>query len=137
MARWMLGGGRGTRDMKVKKAGRMFGGGGADRLIGGSGSDTMGGGDGADVFVFTSVSDSRHGSNRDTITDFTHNVDRIDLSDLGAGLSFVSSYSGTAGEVRYNSLVGRLYIDLDGDRASDLSIKIAGAPSLDAGDLIL
>ncbi len=116
---------------------RMFGGGGADYIVGGNGSDVMAGGDGADVFVFGSISESVHGSGRDVITDFTHNVDQIDLSGLGSGLTFVSSYSGSAGQVRYNDSIGRLYVDIDGDGTSDVSINVTGAPTLDAGDLIL
>ncbi|WP_299938476.1 calcium-binding protein [uncultured Pelagimonas sp.] len=115
----------------------LFGGGGNDTLIGGSGADRLSGGDGADVFVFSSESHSPHGSDRDTITDFTHGVDQIDLSGVMSGLTFVSSYSGAGGEVRYNSTIGRLYVDLDGVGGSDMSIDIDGAPTLDASDLIL
>ena len=56
-----------------------------------------------------------------------------------SGLTFVGtgSYSGTAGEVRYNETIGRLYIDVDGDSASEFSVDITGVPTIDAGDLIL
>lgn len=114
---------------------RLFGGGDDDRIIGGSGSDRMGGGAGADVFVFEDVDDSAHGSNRDEITDFQSGVDQIDLSGLG-DLTFVTSYSGAGGEVRYNEAVGRLYVDLDGG-SSDFSIDFADGTVVTADDLIL
>ena len=118
---------------------RLFGGGDDDRLIGGSGSDTMGGGAGADTFVFNSEADSRHGSNRDEITDFASGTDMIDLSGIMSGLTFIGggAYSGTAGEVRYNAAVGRLYIDTDGDGASEFSVDLGAGTALAAGDLIL
>lgn len=118
---------------------RLFGGNGNDVLVGDTGSDTLNGGSGVDIFVFNSVFDSPHGSGRDEISDFTHNVDMIDLSGLGTGLSFIGtgSYTNTAGEVRYNDSIGRLYVDIDGNGSSDFSVDINGAPIIDAGDLIL
>jgi Ca2+-binding RTX toxin-like protein len=118
---------------------RLFGGNDNDVLSGGAGSDALNGGAGADIFVFTTVSDSIHGSQRDTISDFTHNEDQIDLSGIVTGMSFIGdgTYSNTAGEVRYNDAIGRLYIDVDGDGASDLSIDVSDAPTIDLGDLIL
>lgn len=115
----------------------IFGGGGDDTLTGDGGQDTLTGGPGSDIFVFDSVSDSPHGASRDTITDFEAGVDQIDLSGLLAGLSFVGGYTGTAGEVRYNAGVGRLYVDIDGDMSSDFSINLLGNPALTATDLIL
>ena len=53
----------------------LQGGGGNDWLIGGAGSDTLTGGAGADSFVF----DPADGNDADTITDFAHGVDRIDI----------------------------------------------------------
>jgi Ca2+-binding RTX toxin-like protein len=73
------------------------------------------------------------------ITDFTAGEDQIDLSGLGSGLSFIAGngYSNTAGEVRYNGAIGRLYVDLDGDSASDFSVDLTGIPALTEADLIL
>ena len=52
-----------------------------DTFIGGGGGDTMTGGGGGDTFVFKALADSQSGVGHfDTITDFTHNSDHIDLS---------------------------------------------------------
>ena len=76
----ILGGGAGADSLN--------GGGGADTLIGSDGKDLLTGGGGADRFVFTAMNHSPHGA-PDTITDFTHGADVIDLSgidaDTGAG----------------------------------------------------
>lgn len=116
---------------------RLFGGNGDDTLSGDSGSDTLNGGGGADVFVFAGVSDSPHGAGRDVVEDFEHGVDTIDLSGFAGTLTFVSAYTGSAGQVRYNDTIGRLYVDVDGDGGSDFSVDFVGAPTLDASDVIL
>ncbi|CAN5550890.1 calcium-binding protein [soil metagenome] len=73
---------------------RLTGGDGNDNLNGGAGADTLEGGPGADVFtggtgvdhfVFGSLGVLGRGAgNRDIITDFKHNTDRIDISDFDA-----------------------------------------------------
>jgi Ca2+-binding RTX toxin-like protein len=110
-----------------------------DTLIGGTGQDTLSGGNGADVFVFAAEGDSPHGATRDVLTDFTAGVDMIDLSGFAGDLTFIggSGYSNSAGEVRYNAGVGRLYIDIDGNGGSDFSVDLAGNPTLNADDFIL
>ncbi|WP_299930330.1 calcium-binding protein [uncultured Pelagimonas sp.] len=108
-----------------------------DTLIGNAGQDELSGGNGADVFVFNAETDSVHGTTRDTITDFEAGVDMIDLSGIASGLTFVSSYTSTAGEVRYNDTVGRLYIDVDGDGGSDFSVDLVPGAGLTESDLIL
>lgn len=50
---------------------------GEDTLIAGTGADRLSGGAGADVFVFTADGQS------DTVTDFQHGQDRLDLSGWG------------------------------------------------------
>lgn len=130
-------GGRGADTLSGNDGNDLLqGGADADRLIGGLGRDTLEGGSGADVFVFSSELQSAHGSNRDVITDF-EDGDMIDLSGFSGTLTFVAGYTGAANEVRYNATVGRLYIDLDGDSASDFSVDVTGAPTIDASDLIL
>ena len=56
---------------------------GNDRLIGGNGSDTLIGGASSDNFVFSALSNSTPAS-PDTIVDFTHGLDKIDLSAIDA-----------------------------------------------------
>ncbi len=115
----------------------LFGGSGADTLAGNNGTDLMSGGSGRDVFVFETIDHSPHGSSRDTISDFQPGEDQIDLSGFSGTLTFVTSYSGTVGEVRFSSANERLYIDLDGDSASDVSIDLTGVTTIVASDLIL
>ena len=62
----------------------LFGEGGNDRIIGGHGQDTMSGGPGRDIFVFNSIHDSVYFFAPDLITDFTHGVDKIDVSAIDA-----------------------------------------------------
>lgn len=85
---------------------RLDGGTGRDVLNGGKGSDVLRGGAGADTFVFNSASHST-ASARDTIADFRHGEDRIDLRGVDAiartsandSFDFIGNdgFSGTAG----------------------------------------
>ena len=61
----------------------LNGGVGNDTITGGGGKDLLTGGAGADKFIFTAMSDSPHGA-PDTIADFTHGQDVINLSDIDA-----------------------------------------------------
>lgn len=117
----------------------IFGGTGNDVIVGGMGVDALAGGADADIFVFKNVAESPSITAQDTISDFVHNTDRIDLSGIANNLEFIggSAFTGSAGEVRYNSFVGRLYIDIDGDGGLDFSLGLLGEPTVDAGDLIL
>ncbi|WP_299926345.1 hypothetical protein [uncultured Pelagimonas sp.] len=115
----------------------IFGGADDDRIIGGTGADTMTGDGGADTFVFSNVNQSLHSGPRDVITDFTAGTDMIDLSGFAGTLTFVTSYTGAGNEVRYNDSIGRLYIDVDGDNASDFSVDLGAGAGLTVSDLIL
>jgi Ca2+-binding RTX toxin-like protein len=117
----------------------LDGGSGNDRLFGGAGRDTMTGGAGVDHFVFLAATESAAGSNRDVITDFAPGVDKIDISALAAGLTFIgtSGFSGVAGQIRYNATSGVVFVDIDGDRSADFSVLLQGAPAISAGDFIL
>ena len=69
----------------------IIGGAKADTITGGGGGDTLTGNGGHDTFVFKAVSDSAPGvtgghAHYDTITDFTHNADHIDVAAI-AGLN--------------------------------------------------
>ncbi|MFN3937338.1 MAG: calcium-binding protein [Gemmobacter sp.] len=115
----------------------LYGGSGEDTLEGGAGRDELWGGTGADVFLFTNAAHSPMSAQRDVIRDFECGVDKIDLSGIFAGLTFVSSYTGVAGQVRYDAAIGRLYADLTGNRASDFSLDLTGRPAITEADLIL
>src|SRR3990172_929921 len=96
---------------------------GDDWLIGGTGRDFLAGGNGRDRFDFNSITESRVGSQHDTIKEFHHSQgDRIDLGGLDANntlvgnqaFSFIGSaaFSNTAGELRYSG--GLLQGDING-----------------------
>jgi Ca2+-binding RTX toxin-like protein len=124
---------------------------GADTIDGGAGKDTLTGGSGNDKFVF----DTKLGaSNVDTITDFTHNHDRIviDLSVFaelaGPGAldadAFAANTAGAAHtaqqHILYSTKTGALSYDADGSGTLHTAIQFAtlhGAPTLDAGDFIV
>jgi Ca2+-binding RTX toxin-like protein len=62
------------------------GGAGFDRISGGKGGDLLTGGADGDTFAYNAVADSTvKASGRDTIADFEHLADRIDLSHLHPG----------------------------------------------------
>jgi Ca2+-binding RTX toxin-like protein len=126
----------------------LDGGAGADTILGGQGSDTitgwqgrdvMTGGIGIDVFVFGDIDHSPAGATRDVITDFTAGLDRIDLSALGPGLTFIgtTAFSGVAGQVRFGTSASTLFIDLTGDRTADMAIQLNDVAAVGAADLIL
>ncbi|MEJ2377248.1 MAG: hypothetical protein P8Y71_18190 [Pseudolabrys sp.] len=63
------------------KADTLIGGSHNDTITGGGGGDTLTGGGGNDTFVFKAITDSQPGADHyDTITDFAHSSDHIDLS---------------------------------------------------------
>ena len=110
----------------------LLGGDGDDYLNGGRGDDSMTGGAGADRFVFESLDEIT--ANTDHITDFEEQ-DIIDLSAIAAGLSFIgdSTFSGTAGEMRYGHENGTTAIEIDstGDGVRDHRIV------LDNGEFVI
>lgn len=116
---------------------------GDDRLVGGGGGDILTGGPGADQFVVRTPADSGAGD-ADWITDFSQSDgDRLDLSALagilGARIRFVgTSAFGGGREVRYAFVGGDtlVEIDLDGDRAADMAIRLSGRVTLRAADIV-
>ncbi len=122
----------------------IYGGAGHDTLRAGDGIDVLFGGAGADVFAWTAVTESPQArvGGQDRVEDFTAGVDKIDLSEITPGLVFVATFTGVAGQVRYNGnlnggTLGRLYVDTSGNGASNFSIDLDGAPMLTVDDLIL
>jgi Ca2+-binding RTX toxin-like protein len=130
-------------------ADRLSGGGGADTLKGGVGHDIMTGGGAADKFVFNTAAVS---ANSDTITDFTHAVDKIQLENsvftaLGAATGTLAAAKFFIGanahdgddRIIYDSATGRLYYDDDGNgaHAKVLIATLTAQPSLTISDLLV
>lgn len=134
--------GNGTRNT-------LSGGQGNDTLTGGESGDILTGGVGADTFDFNSVGDSLASSTRrDVITDFNQaQGDKIDLSGIDAisgtttndAFTLVSSYSQTAGELRFDHKNGDtfLYGDVNGDGSSDFVVQLTGSFDLSQADFLL
>jgi serralysin len=104
--------------------------GGDDVLNGYEGADTLYGGTGNDIFQFS------HIERGDTIADFAAG-DRIDLRRTSVDFTFIgnAAFSGGAGQLRYAN--GLLEGDVNGDGLADLSIVVAGNPTLGAADLLI
>lgn len=125
-------------------ANALTGGSAADRLTGGRGTDTLTGGAGADRFVFASTADSSL-ADPDLITDFTHLVDRIDLSAIDAraggsnnAFSFIGGAAFSAnGQLRYDAVSGLVTGDVTGDRQADFAIQLATGLTITAADFVL
>ena len=122
----------------------------ADILIGGAGSDTLTGGGGVDAFVFDNPGSS------DTITDFQHGVDQLQMSKAvfqglsSTGLLGTALFWSGAGVTKahdaddrflYNTTTGALYYDADGTgKTSAVQLGLLGAsthPLLTAGDILV
>ncbi len=126
---------------------------GNDIIIGGAGKDTMSDGGGNDDYDFNATSESAVGANRDICTDFTHNVDDIDLSTIDANLNlggdqaftFIGNvaFTGTAGEVRFFTSGANIIVQVDlqgdGNQTADMEIQLTGAAAvgINANDFIL
>ena len=90
-------------------ANSLSGGAGNDTLDGGAGADTLIGGAGSDHFVFNTVDAV------DTITDFVHGVDKIDLSaSIFSALGAVGTAVSMGAHLLYNTSTGALTYDADG-----------------------
>jgi Ca2+-binding RTX toxin-like protein len=121
---------------------------GNDVLNGGNGADTLVGGSGADRFVFTALANSSPAS-PDTIVDFTHGVDLIDLSAIDANTSASGNQafafagqdaSAVARAVTWYETAGNtvVQVDVNGNTTADLTIMLAGIDHhLSSADFIL
>jgi Ca2+-binding RTX toxin-like protein len=126
----------------------LDGGNGADRLFGGVGRDVLTGGAGADKFVF----DTRLGStDRDTVTDFQHGVDKVWLDNavfralgLEGSLKDGFFYAGAAAHdandhLIYNRATAALSYDVDGmgGQSAVQFATLKGTPLLTAHDFLV
>lgn len=129
----------------------LAGGNGNDLIFGGDGKDLLTGGTGSDVFYFDSLWDSLPGTNRDTITDFVHGVDKINLRWIDANQildgeqAFDATIASGAGFTSFSG-IGKLYFDTtnkilygnnDGDIQADFSIKLNNVTTLTGSDFVL
>jgi serralysin len=107
----------------------LKGGAGNDILFGAGGADKLWGGAGSDTFVFAASSDSKPGV-ADQILDFVSGLDKIDLTGItkGAGLHFVSSFTGAAGDAVLTSSGGnsQLSVDFSGHGVADFLVSTVG-----------
>lgn len=116
----------------------LQGGDGNDVITGGAGSDSLFGGSGADRFVFKAWSDSTPFGDYDGIFDFNGSEgDRIDLSAIQQGLTFIGSsdFSGKAAEVRFAN--GELQANAAGDQQADFGVSLLGVNSFEKDFLIV
>ncbi len=98
----------------------LVGGTGDDWLAGGAGNDTLTGGAGADVFVF----EPHHGA--DTITDFMHGEDLIDLTEIAGVARF--------GDLRLRAVRGATVLDLTRHGGGVIRLEDTAASDFGAGD---
>ena len=101
----------------------LVGGTGDDWLVGGAGDDTLTGGAGADVFAFG----PHHGA--DTITDFMHGEDLIDLMEIAGVARF--------GDVRLRAVGGATVIDLARYGGGVIRLESTAVSDFGAGDFEL
>jgi Ca2+-binding RTX toxin-like protein len=119
---------------------------GSDTINGNGGRDALWGGSGADTFLFDTASEA----NGDTIGDFVHGTDTINLSGIDANtrtsgnqaFSFIGSdrFHKVAGELHtYRLADGNTYLsgDTNGDGAADFAIKMLGNHAFANADFVL
>ncbi|WP_158292022.1 beta strand repeat-containing protein [Paracraurococcus ruber] len=119
----------------------LVGSNGADTLIGGGGADLMTGGKGADQFVFLAVGDSTVAA-PSWIQDFQVGVDKLVFQGLLTGsFAWLGGGAFTAGgntQARLATTTQTLQLDLDGDGAADMAVRLGGSTltGLSASDFI-
>jgi Ca2+-binding RTX toxin-like protein len=124
----------------------LNGGIGNDVLNGGAGVDVLTGGSGNDIFAYASLLDSGVAiGTRDTIGDFTHGQDKVDLSLIDADTATVANDAfnamigsaeafTAAGQMRFTD--GVLYLNTDADADAEAAIVLTGFLTLTLGDFI-
>ncbi len=117
----------------------------ADTITGGAGNDILTGNEGKDIFSFTNITEGN-----DTIKDFKHGKDKIDLSAIDAktnvagdqAFAFItaSKATTTANSITWSTQSGNtiLHIDNDAVAGDDLTITLVGTNlGLAATDFVL
>lgn len=112
---------------------RISGDAGDDIIVGGAGKDVLIGGVGSDIFVFNAGDSGVGGANRDFISDFQVDTDKIDLTSLGDGLAYDWTQQGDKALLR---------IDADHNGSFEMQITIGFASgssfaTFDDSDLLL
>ncbi|TIN45690.1 MAG: calcium-binding protein [Mesorhizobium sp.] len=125
----------------------IVGGTGNDTLTGGAGADTLAGGIGSDIFSYGAASESTP-AGFDTITDFVHGVDKIDLSAIDAvsggsdqAFLFGGQTSATvANSITWSEVGGNTIVraDVNGSGGAEFQITLTGVNlGLTASDFVL
>jgi serralysin len=126
-------------------ANTLKGQGGNDILNGNGGSDILFGGSGSDTFVFDTPSEAKG----DTIGDFVHGVDTINLSGIDANtrsygnqaFTFIGTqgFHKVAGELKAYLSGGHTHLagDVNGDGFADFTIKALGTHTFARADFVL
>jgi len=119
----------------------LDGGTGNDTLIGGGGGDSLTGGAGKDVFVYLSSLDSFGAVDDPAGIDTIFDLEKKDVVDLSAidadttadgdqAFHLVKAFKGHAGELMRSydaeTNLTHFFMDLDGDRESDMQIAVVG-----------
>jgi hypothetical protein len=112
---------------------RIKGYGGNDIIVGGHGSDRMSGGLGSDIFRYIKADPN----SVDHISDFDPLIDKICFSfamtethgsnDKKFKIINEGSFSGKAGEIRFENHLAQ--VDLDGDGRSDINVRLPNVTS--------
>jgi hypothetical protein len=123
----------------------LFGTSGHDSINGNGSKDVLWGKAGDDTFVFDTTSEA----NGDTIGDFVHGGDKIDLSGIDANtrvsgnqaFTFIGaqSFHKVAGELKVYESGGNTYMagDVNGDGRTDFTIKALGSHTFTNTDFLL
>ena len=85
------------------------------------------------MFVFATAAESGKGAVQDSIPDFVHGTDRLDLYSFMPGGQFIGGAGFVAGngpQVRYVAATGSLAGDVTGDGSADFALNLAGSPDL-------
>ena len=123
----------------------IYGGSGDDNITGGNGADHLWGGSGNDKFVFTTADDSLFNA-PDTIHDFHHGFDRIDVHSINSGGGGTGDFTfggtvATAHGVWFTEGGGNttVHFDTNGNTGNDeMTITLTGTGlGLTASDFIL